>query len=320
MKKTPRESLIPNSTQVPNVLLDKVFPRLPTADHERVMRYICRRTFGFGKKSDRIGLMQFAKGIKSTKTGEQLDYGAGCSYSTARRCLDDLCKAGLVQKQYLKNGSANGYRINYDIDPDEAVERAHKAWKQRNAVRHTSSKQGKLFPNLKKKNPAPQADRVPAKGADPLSRKGATHPVPALGQHKTKGNKDTKYVADATFDFDKELEKLLVSDDRAECVMHVWFKEKGLTADNEKQLESMVKRNLKPANLLTGYALGDIAYTIRKLAKIEYLKRFTLETVGKFIDDILADKKKIGPRILKWVPTGNGTVRPVYEKEPEYAK
>ena len=52
--------LIPNSTQVPNVLLDKVMPLLP-AGPLKVLLVIARFTYGFQKGSDKIGFKQLGK-------------------------------------------------------------------------------------------------------------------------------------------------------------------------------------------------------------------------------------------------------------------
>lgn len=139
-----QKSLIPNSTQIPNVILDLIMPRLPTADHERILRYICRRTFGFGKKTDRIGLSQFVSGIK-TKDGIQLDYGSGVKRGTARSCLRDLIAAGIVQKVTAENGRANGYRINYAIDPEQAIRECGESYKAQSAKRRERGRQNRLF-------------------------------------------------------------------------------------------------------------------------------------------------------------------------------
>jgi len=190
--KSERTSLIPNSTQVPNILMDLVMPRLPSPEHERVLRYICRRTFGFGKKSDRIGLMQFVRGITS-KEGIRLDYGAGVAYSTARGCLDDLDSAGIIQKVSNSNGSPNGYRINLEIDPERAVKQCLEAWKGRNSTRRSRGKQANLFGEI---NPAGNsrqgaglASRVPVGLA-------SSPPAGNSRHHKTKRNKEKQSIAE----------------------------------------------------------------------------------------------------------------------------
>lgn len=197
--KAPRESLIPNSTQVPNILMDLVMPLLPTPEHERVLRYICRRTFGFGKKSDRIGLSQFARGIKS-RDGVQLDYGSGVAYGTVRGCIDDLVIAGVVQRVTNTNGSPNGYRINLEIDPEKVVNSCVAAWKTRNSARRSRGKQATLFgdfnPAGNSQQGAGNANRVPAGIADSPPAGNSQH-------HKTKGNKEKKSIGDV-FSIKKE--------------------------------------------------------------------------------------------------------------------
>lgn len=141
----PRESLIPNSTQVPNVLMDLVMPRIQPS-HERCLRYICRRTFGFQKKTDRIGLSQFVRGIRSSETGAVLDYGAGLPLTTVREALEDLEAAGLVVVERNRSGRTNGYRIRLDVDPDDAVRKCMESWEKRTQMKRTKKpKQSSLF-------------------------------------------------------------------------------------------------------------------------------------------------------------------------------
>ena len=70
-------AMIPNSTQVPDVILDRWMAALGRADF-KVLMYVARRTYGFGKDSDRISLNQRARGIRR-RDGSRLDCGnAGC--------------------------------------------------------------------------------------------------------------------------------------------------------------------------------------------------------------------------------------------------
>jgi hypothetical protein len=50
--------LLPNSTQIPNVLLDLIMPFLRPSERA-VLLYICRRTYGFRRDVDAISLDQF---------------------------------------------------------------------------------------------------------------------------------------------------------------------------------------------------------------------------------------------------------------------
>ena len=96
--------LIPNTTQVPNVLLDEVIPKL-TSGPVRVLLAIIRLTYGFQKSSDRISQRALAK-----KTG-----------LSRRRVIDGVKSLGNIikvtpGKKGLKTWEgANEYSLNLDI-------------------------------------------------------------------------------------------------------------------------------------------------------------------------------------------------------------
>ena len=56
-------ALIPNSTQIPDIILDRWMAELSGAEF-KVLLYVARRTYGFGKESDNISLNQMASGIR----------------------------------------------------------------------------------------------------------------------------------------------------------------------------------------------------------------------------------------------------------------
>lgn len=60
MSGTTNNFLVPNSTQVPNVLLDEIMPLLKLAEL-KVMLVIVRQTYGWRKDSDKISLTTFQK-------------------------------------------------------------------------------------------------------------------------------------------------------------------------------------------------------------------------------------------------------------------
>ena len=64
-------TLIPNSTQIPDVILDHWMAKLSGAEF-KVLLYIARRTYGFGKDTDDISLNQLAHGIRR-RDGTRLD-------------------------------------------------------------------------------------------------------------------------------------------------------------------------------------------------------------------------------------------------------
>jgi hypothetical protein len=113
-------ALIPNSTQVPDVILDHWMAELSGAEF-KVLLYIARRTYGFGKESDSISLSQIAHGI-TRRDGTVLDRGTGASRSSVARSLKELEERGLVIRTTNLADSGrefqeNTYRINLDWEP-----------------------------------------------------------------------------------------------------------------------------------------------------------------------------------------------------------
>jgi len=118
MEEHPKYNLIPNSTQLPNILLDKVIPLIPEAE-ARCLLYICRRTFGFQKDSDRISFSQFMGGIKDRR-GNVLDYGAGLARASVAKGLKRLVESGAVLVR--QNTKGNYYQINLHMDVEKVVQ------------------------------------------------------------------------------------------------------------------------------------------------------------------------------------------------------
>jgi len=116
----------------------------------------------------------------------------------------------------------------------------------------------------------------------------------------------------------EETEKLLKDPRRHIQVIGVWIKEADLRPENHEQMQSIIHRNLRPAKLLNGYTNEDIHETVRVIKNTDYLKKFTLETVAKYIDEVVAQKKKRGRRIIRFEeirqPDGSVAMRPIYEK------
>ncbi len=112
-----KSSLIPNSTQIPNLILDLVIPRISEIEG-RCLLYICRRTFGFHKDSDRISFSQFTEGIKDRR-GVVLDYGAGIARSSVAKGLKHLVGAEAIRIRKTTKG--NYYQINLHMDVEKVV-------------------------------------------------------------------------------------------------------------------------------------------------------------------------------------------------------
>lgn len=138
--------LIPNSTQIPNIVLDLILPELPEAE-ARCLLYICRRTFGFHKDEDRISFTQFENGITS-KDGEILDLGTGLSRPSISEALGNLFKVGMITVR--KSSKGNLYQINLNIDSDKVVKEVNQLRELTRSGKATKPKQVKLL-NIQKK-------------------------------------------------------------------------------------------------------------------------------------------------------------------------
>jgi hypothetical protein len=105
------DHLIPNTTQVPNSILDLLMPFLHDGE-ARVLLYLCRRTYGFDRQSDSVSLDQFVNGIRNS--AKQLDFGAGISRRSAINALVILKEIGIVEQ--LEGGQGRSripvYHVN----------------------------------------------------------------------------------------------------------------------------------------------------------------------------------------------------------------
>lgn len=133
--------LIPNSTQIPNVILDLVIPEIPEAEG-KCLFYICRRTFGFHREKDRISFNQFIFGIK-TRDGKVLDKGTGLSRPAVSEALRNLIKSEAIFVQESSRG--NIYKINLDMDVEAVVKNIKWLRKLTRTSKESKPKQVKLL-------------------------------------------------------------------------------------------------------------------------------------------------------------------------------
>ncbi len=103
-------ALLPNTTQVPNFVLDWIMALL-TPEETKVLFYIIRRTLGFRRQWDEIAISQIANGIVK-RNGERLDLGTGLSEGTILKAIsylaDDL---GIIVAEKVA-GKTTYYRMN----------------------------------------------------------------------------------------------------------------------------------------------------------------------------------------------------------------
>ena len=101
--------LIPNSTQIPNFLLDRIMPLIEPAEW-KVLSVICRKTFGWQKFEDRVSLSQFEK-------------ATGLSRPWLVKILARFTKSGLVVKKHSSRGDI--YSMNLESNVTQVISKLH---------------------------------------------------------------------------------------------------------------------------------------------------------------------------------------------------
>src|SRR5436190_20427012 len=96
-------AFIPNSTPIPDAILDHWMAELSGTEF-KVLLYIARRTYGFGKEADTISLSQIARGL-TKRDGTVLDRGTGASRSGVAAALKTLEEQGLIIRTNNKSES-----------------------------------------------------------------------------------------------------------------------------------------------------------------------------------------------------------------------
>ena len=148
------KKLIPNFTQIPNIILDEYISELGHAEI-KVLLYICRRTYGFQKGSDKISLTQFEKGITSAN-GEQLDHGTGLGRKAIISALNTLSEKGLIVKNDEKNINSFSMQLvslgNHTsvVKIPELVSLRHPQKKEKESIQKKDITTGKLVTEKEK--------------------------------------------------------------------------------------------------------------------------------------------------------------------------
>ncbi len=105
----------PNGTIVPDDVFDLLAPQLKESEL-RVLLYIVRRTFGFGKNADAISLKQLTNGIV-TRDGRVLDYGTGMSRKAVISGVRGLAQKGIITIEHRQSekgdSQVNIYKLRF---------------------------------------------------------------------------------------------------------------------------------------------------------------------------------------------------------------
>ncbi len=106
MSKT--SELIPNSFQVPNLLVDRLLPFL-SGPQAKILLLVCRKTFGWGKRVDLISFGQFQN-------------EAGVSRSSTYETLETFVRSGLLLKASHGPRQINGWSLNLEADAEAVIQ------------------------------------------------------------------------------------------------------------------------------------------------------------------------------------------------------
>ena len=174
----------PGFTAIPNQLLDMFIPFLSAAE-VRVLLYVLRRTFGFGKQLDGISLRQICEGVVSL-TGRRLDYGTGLSKPAVIEAIRVLGGCGLLFSQAPSKKGKGSVKVY-------AVVLTGRAKKIVDESRGGSEKVSRINPS----SPAQKGQHAHGVSGNSANPSGPERVSPANTQKKvSSGNKD--YSKDET--------------------------------------------------------------------------------------------------------------------------
>jgi hypothetical protein len=122
--------------------------------------------------------------------------------------------------------------------------------------------------------------------------------------------------------YSKDISFTKVSKPRRDLqIISLFVKEMGWKPENKDQFNQIVRRNLRAAKSLIGYNDAQIRRTIEVCKNTDYLKKITLETIGKYIDQVVVEEQKQGPKIIRFEeikkPDGQIVIRPIYSNSKE---
>jgi hypothetical protein len=136
----------PNTTPVPDVYFDVLFPHLGKGPL-KVLLYLVRRIFGFKKEGDTISLSQICEGIRR-RDGTALDRGTGLSRQAATRAVREL---GVIVAR--RDVSERG-----DPAPTFYTLRFREQLSVQDLLRPSPSQPGYRFPGIDSPNTTPVPD------------------------------------------------------------------------------------------------------------------------------------------------------------------
>jgi hypothetical protein len=140
----------PNTTPVPDVYFDVLFPQLGKAPL-KVLLYLVRRIFGFKKDGDTVSLSQICRGIRR-RDGTVLDRGTGLSRHAATAAIRELETMGVIAATRSLSANGDPAATYYDL-------RFREQLSVQDLLRQGSSAEpGYRFPGIDSPNTTPVPD------------------------------------------------------------------------------------------------------------------------------------------------------------------
>lgn len=202
---------------------------------------------------------------KCTASNGYIAKRANCHKSTVRNCLSRLEEAGYVNRVFDEDGK------RVEIVPLQ------------------------VYPASNGAPPPHQMARPPASFDEQnnKSKEEKNNIVASDEDNKKQESQEGDDLSGKEFNFDEKMEKMRNEDadklhGRMARIIYLYWSEKGYTFDTKEKYNTAYKRELPPAKKLAkaGYSGKDILDTI-KYCRRAY-DEWTLETVGKRIDDYIA--------------------------------
>ncbi|MBN4051395.1 HTH domain-containing protein [bacterium AH-315-M05] len=254
---------VPNSTQVPNVLLDDYLGDLKPAELKMLL-VVIRQTIGWveDKKTKR-------RKEKDWISGSQLREKTGYSRRAISKAVDSLSKDGWVEV--------------YDSE-EQLLDTPEKRKGKMRLYYRFKTKPAKPKKNKKRNKDAQKgnkSNRGEQKGNNTCAEREQEHAQKVLiTKTKQTKTKQTK-TCEQKFTWAKFLKTLHESRQRHLNVIAYYFEKKGLSFDTEEKANVAVKRYLRPAAQVQHFSDEEISKTVNHL--LETFPPFTIETIYKHL-------------------------------------
>jgi DNA-binding Lrp family transcriptional regulator len=159
-----------------------------------------------------------------------------------------------------------------------------------------------------------QGKRFAEKGKTGFNLRGKSN-VQKGKSNKTITVDNNNNMQNKKFCFQEELKKYLNDKREHIRIIGIFMREMKLKPENKDQLKSFTDRSVRAASKLKGYSEQDIIDTLNHIRGLDYITKITIETIGKYIDGVIAEKKS-GRKIKEWQEVfkdGKIVMRPIYQ-------